>query len=105
MLSGHHARPPLNLHTSVKESTSFIIAKFHGTASITKGRRNSQSQTLRQLFVLLFCIKQMHFRSIQGLLGKAQYAASYTLNRGPLTNNTDKEVAHNATLLPSFLAN
>ena len=60
MLSDHHARPPLNLNaTSVKENTIYLLLqKFRGTSSITKGRGNSQSQTLRQLLALLFsCIK------------------------------------------------
>jgi len=63
-----------------------------------------RSRKLRQLLTLLFsCIK--HFQSMQDLPGKAQYAASYALSRGPLTNNTDKEIVPNATSLSSFLAN
>jgi len=40
---------------------------------------------------------------MQGLPGKAQYAASYAFNADPSTNNTDKEVALKTTPPPSVL--
>jgi len=85
-----------------RRTRHLLLQKFHGASSITKGRRNSQSQTAS--------IAYAPFLMHQALPINARSARQSTIRcficpppaADPLTNNTDKEIV---TSLSSFLAN
>ena len=106
MLSGHRrARPPLNLNaTSVKEDTSFIIAKISWHFQYHKELQKFAAANSVSIACAPLLMHQANALPVNARSARQSTIRCFICLQ-PLTNNTNKEVVPNVTPPPSLLAN